>query len=183
MQKVVLSEIDVYTGEVSMPTGFEIDQDQIKNNIISSYIKENRISKNNKDYSYQDYRVPFSQPLQWLQDYIRDHWRVEYGYSLVTKTMHGNVMRPQEKSWTRHQVDPIDLRNSSDYTFIYGVDIQEGSSECIIEYDDNRRKNRTWHIPIKNNYFIMFPATNRYCFSTNTSNKLNITLTINYEYI
>ena len=82
MQKVVLSEIDVYTGEVSMPTGFEIDQDQIKNNIISSYIKENRISKNNKDYSYQDYRVPFSQPLQWLQDYIRDHWRVEYGHSL-----------------------------------------------------------------------------------------------------
>ena len=166
-----------------MPTGFEIDQDQIKNNIISSYIKENRISKNNKDYSYQDYRVPFSQPLQWLQDYIRDHWRVEYGYSLVTKTMHGNVMRPQEKSWTRHQVDPVDLRNSSDYTFIYGVDIQEGSSECIIEYDDNRRKNRTWHIPMKNNHFIMFPATNRYCFSTNTSNKLNITLTINYEYI
>jgi hypothetical protein len=183
MQKVVLSEIDVYTGEVSMPTGFEIDQDQIKNNIISSYIKENRISKNNKDYSYQDYRVPFSQPLQWLQDYIRDHWRVEYGYSLVTKTMHGNVMRPQEKSWTRHQVDPVDLRNSSDYTFIYGVDIQEDSSECIIEYDDNRRKNRTWHIPMKNNHFIMFPATNRYCFSANTSNKLNVTLTINYEYI
>jgi hypothetical protein len=183
MQKVVLSEIDVYTGEVSMPTGFEIDQDQIKNNIISSYIKENRISKNNKDYSYQDYRVPFSQPLQWLQDYIRDHWRVEYGYSLVIKTMHGNVMRPQEKSWTRHQVDPVDLRNSSDYTFIYGVDIQEDSSECIIEYDDNRRKNRTWHIPMKNNHFIMFPATNRYCFSANTSNKLNVTLTINYEYI
>jgi len=183
MQKVVLSEIDVYTGEVSMPTGFEIDQDQIKNNIISSYIKENRISKNNKDYSYQDYRVPFSQPLQWLQDYIRDHWRVEYGYSLVIKTMHGNVMRPQEKSWTRHQVDPVDLRNSSDYTFIYGVDVQEDSSECIIEYDDNRRKNRTWHIPMKNNHFIMFPATNRYCFSANTSNKLNVTLTINYEYI
>ena len=183
MQKVVLSEIDVYTGEVSMPTGFEIDRDQIKNNIISSYIKENRISKNNKDYSYQDYRVPFSQPLQWLQDYIRDHWRVEYGYSLVTKTMHGNVMRPQEKSWTRHQVDPVDLRNSSDYTFIYGVDIQEGSSECIIEYDDNRRKNRTWHIPIKNNEFIMFPATNKYSFSPNTSNSLNIILTINYEYI
>ena len=183
MQKVVLSEIDVYTGEVSMPTGFEIDQDQIKNNIISSYIKENRISKNNKDYSYQDYRVPFSQPLQWLQDYIRDHWRVEYGYSLVTKTMHGNVMRPQEKSWTRHQVDPIDLRNSSDYTFIYGVDIQEGSSECIIEYDDNRRKNRTWHMPIKNNNFIIFPATNKYSFSPNTSDGLNIILTINYEYI
>ena len=183
MQKVVLSEIDVYTGEVSMPTGFEIDQDQIKNNIISSYIKENRISKNNKDYSYQDYRVPFSQPLQWLQDYIRDHWRVEYGHSLVSKTIHGNVIAPKEKSWTRHQVDPVDLRGSPDYTLVYGVDVEEDSMECIIEYDNNRRKNRTWHIPMKNNYFIMFPATNKYSFSPNSSKNLNTILTITYEYI
>jgi hypothetical protein len=90
---------------------------------------------------------------------------------------------PKEKSWTRHQVEPVDLRNSPDYTLIYGVDVKEGSSECIIEYDDNRRKNRTWHLPIKNNHFIMFPATNKYSFSPNTSNGLNIILTINYEYI
>ena len=32
-------------------------------------------------------------------------------------------MHPNEKSWIRHQVDPVDLRNSADYTFIYGVDI------------------------------------------------------------
>ena len=80
---------------------------------------------------------------------MRDHWRVEYGRTLVAKNMHGNVMHPKEKSWTRHQVDPVDLRNSPDYTLIYGVDVKKGSSECIIEYDDNRRKNRTWHIPIK----------------------------------
>ena len=29
----------------------------------------------------------------------------------------------------------------------------------------------------------MFPATNKYSFSPNTSNGLNIILTINYEYI
>jgi len=29
--------------------------------------------------------------------------------------------------------------------------LNQNSSECIIEYDDNRRKNRTWHIPIKDN--------------------------------
>jgi hypothetical protein len=154
MQKVVLSEVDVYTGEVAMPKGFEIDRNVIKNHIIESYINKKRITDNPKSYSFDDYEIDFSQPLQWLQDYIRDHWRVEYGHSLVTKTMHGNVMHPKEKS-----------------------------SECIIEYDDNRRKNRTWHIPIENNKFIMFPATNRYSFSPNTSNSLNIILTINSEYI
>tara|TARA_Y100000114_G_scaffold136996_1_gene138936 strand:+ start:241 stop:792 length:552 start_codon:yes stop_codon:yes gene_type:complete len=183
MQKVVLSEIDLYTGEVAMPKGFDIDRDAIKNQIIKSYINKKRINENPKAYSFDDYEVDFCQPLQWLQDYIRDHWKAEYGYTLVTKNIHGNVMHPKEKSWTRNQVEPVDLLNSPDYTFIYGVDIEKGSSECIIEYDDNRRKNRTWHIPIKNNHFIMFPTTNKYCFSPNTSNKLNVTLTINYEYI
>jgi hypothetical protein len=183
MQKVVLSEIDLYHGEVAMPKGFDIDLDKIRNDIIESYIQQKRINNNPKAYTFDDYVVPFSQPLQWMQDYIRDHWRVEYGSTLVQRNMHGNVMHPQEKSWARHQVEPVDLRNSPDYTLIYGVDVKEGSSECIIEYDDNRRKNRTWHIPLKNNEFIMFPATNKYSFSPNTSNSLNIILTINYEYI
>ena len=183
MQKVVLSEIDLYSGEVAMPKGFDIDLDKIRNDIIESYVQQKRINNNPKAYAFDDYVVPFSQPLQWMQDYIRYHWRVEYNRTLVTKTMHGNVIHPKEKSWRRHQVDPVDLRNSPDYTLIYGVDIKKGSSECIIEYDDNRRKNRTWHIPIENNKFIMFPATNRYSFSPNTSNSLNIILTINYEYI
>jgi len=183
MQKVVLSEVDLYHGKVDMPKGFDIDRDQIRNDIIESFVTQNRINNNPKTYAFNDYVVPFSQPLQWMQDYVRDHWRVEYGRTLVPKNMHGNVMRPKEKSWVRNQVEPVDLRNSPDYTLIYGVDVKDGSCECIIEYDDNRRKNRTWHIPINNNEFIMFPATNKYSFSPNASNGLNIILTINYEYI
>ena len=183
MQKKVLTEVDLYTGEISMPKGFEIDRDKIRNDIIESYVKQKRINTNPQAYAFDDYVVPYSQPLQWMQDYMRDHWRSEYNYTLVNKNMHGNVMHPKEKFWIRHQVDPVDLRNSPDYTFIYGVDVKEGSSECIIEYDDNRRKNRTWHLPVENNHFIMFPATQRYMITENTSKKLNTILIINYEYI
>ena len=183
MQKKVLTEVDLYHGEVEMPKGFEIDRDKIRNDIIESYIQKKRINNNPKAYAFDDYVLPFSQPLQWMMDYIRDHWRSEYDHTLVPKTMHGSVMHPNEKSWTRNQVEPVDLRNSPDYTLIYAIDVKEGSSECIIEYDDNRRKNRTWHVPLKNNHFIMFPATNKYSFSPNTSKGLNIILTINYEYI
>ena len=124
MQKKVLTEVDLYHGEIAMPKGFEIDLDKIRNDIIESYVKKNRINNNPQAYAFDDYVVPFSQPLQWMQDYMRDHWRVEYGRTLVTKTMHGNVMHPKEKSWTRGQVDPVDLRNSPDYTLIYGVDVK-----------------------------------------------------------
>ena len=183
MQKKVLTEVDLYYGEIDMPKGFEIDRDQIKNDIIESYVKLNRVSDNSQNYKFTDYTFSFSKPLQWLQDYMRDHFRVDHMRTLVVKNIHANIMHPNEKSWVRHQIDPVDLRNSPDYTFIYGVDIKKDSCECIIEYDDNRRKNRTWHIPIENNKFIMFPSINRYSFSPNNSDCLNIILTITYEYI
>ena len=85
MQKKVLTEVDLYYGEVEMPKGFEIDRNK-RNDIIESYINQNRINNNPKAYSFDDYVVPFSQPLQWMQDYMRDHWGAEYGRTLITKT-------------------------------------------------------------------------------------------------
>ena len=184
MQKKVLSEIDLYYGKVEMPKGFDIDRTKIKNDIINSYVTDKKMSDNPRDYAGSDYQVPFSRPLQWLQDYIRDHFNVEYEKTLVTKSIWGNVLDYNQKSFTRNNVDPVDLRNSPDYTLIYGVDLGEDKETgVIIEYDDNRRKGRTWHKPLKNNEFIMFPSINKYFLPPNKSKKLNTYLTITYEYI
>ena len=59
MQKKVLSEIDLYYGEIITPKGFEIKRDTIKNSILNSFIKEKRISNNIKDYSYVDYELEY----------------------------------------------------------------------------------------------------------------------------
>ena len=183
MQKVVLSEISLIHGEVKTPKGFEIDRIKLKDNIISSFIKENRVSKNNKDYSYQDYQLSFSQPLQWLKDYIRDHFKAEHSFQLVEKLDFGVILNPKEKSFLRNHVDPVDLRHSPDYTCIYVVESEKDSCELIIEYDDNRRKGRTWHVPLQNNFFYIFPATQKYFISENKSKKINIFLTSTYEFI
>ena len=75
------------------------------------------------------------------------------------------------------------LKDAPDYTCVYVIDIAKDSCELVIEYDDNRRKNRTWHIPLVNNKFIIFPSTQRYFISQNTSKQMNIFLTMTYEYI
>ena len=180
MQKKVLSEIDFYTDTVQV---IKIDRKKIKNDILNSFVSQNRLSNNKKDYSYQDFNVPFSQPLERLQAYIRDHFKLDYYRTLIPKKEWGNIYNRNESSFTRHQVEPLLLKDSPDYTCIYGVDIAKDSCELVIEYDDNRRKNRTWHIPLQNNQFIIFPSTQRYFISQNKSKQMNIFLTINYEYI
>ena len=180
MQKVVLSEISLIYGDVKTPKGFEIDQNKIKNDIISSYANGDRISNNPLDYSYNDYKVPFSKKLQWLLDYIRDHFRTEYKRTLVLKSTFANVLNSNENSLNRNNVDPVDLRNAPDYTCVYGVDIED-EGELVIEYEDGRKKGRTWHIPLKSNNYYIFPSILRYFFKAPNKNKLTTILTITYE--
>ena len=52
-----------------------------------------------------------------------------------------------------------------------------------IHYEDNRRKGRSWYIPLTNNQFIMFPSTNMYYLTNNQKDSLNFVQTITYEYI
>ena len=180
MHKKVLSEIDLYIDTVHV---IKIDRAKIKNDILNSFAFDKRLSKNKKDYSYQDFEVPFSKPLQWLKDYLRDHFRVDYHRTLIPKKEWGNIYNQHDSSLARHQVDLIDLKNSPDYTCLYGVEVAKDSCELVIEYDDNRRKNRTWHIPLKDNQFIIFPSTQRYFISQNKGKQLNVFLTMTYEYI
>ena len=69
MKKVVLSEIDIVSGTIDCPKGFEIDRERIKNDKNTSFINQKRISNIEKDFAFTDYQVLFSQPLQWLKDY------------------------------------------------------------------------------------------------------------------
>ena len=167
MQKKVLSEIGLYYGDVAMPKGFEIDRNKLQSDILSSNI-------NNKKF-------PFSRTWDMLNTYLREHIYLEYGFTLVNKEAWGNVYKPQEISVPLLNIDPVDLRNSPDYTLLYGVNVKDCSVR--IHYDANRRAGRSWDIPLKNNSFLMFPSTQMYYITNNQKDLLNFILTTTYEYI
>ena len=106
MEKKVLAEIGLYYGEVAMPKGFEIDRDKLQSDILKSQI-------NNKEF-------PFSRTWDMLNTYLREHIKVEYGFTLVNKKTWGNIYKPQKISIPLLNIDPLDLRNSPDYTLLYG---------------------------------------------------------------
>jgi hypothetical protein len=167
MHKKVLSEIDLHYGSIDMPKGFEIDRDKLQKDILSSQIK-------NKEF-------PFSRNWDMLSTYMREHINLEYGFTLINKETWGNVYKPTEISIPLLNIDPVDLRNSPDYTFLYGVNVKDCSVR--IHYDQNRRKGRSWDLKLENNKYIMFPSTQMYYITNTQKESLNFILTTTYEFI
>ena len=167
MQKKVLSEQALYFGDVKMPEHWEIDS-----NDLSGYILQSNI---------RDSEFLFSRTWDKLNTYIREHVYVKYKINLVNKNTWGNIYKPTETTIPLKNINPIDLRNSPDFTLLYGVKVED----CTVRiyYEDNRRKGRSWDMPLVNNLFIMFPSTNMYIIKNNQKDSLNFVQTITYEYI
>ena len=167
MQKKVLTEQALYYGDVAMPKDWDIDRDKLQQDILTSIIT--------------DSPFPFSKTFDKLNTYMRDHVNLEYGFTLINKETWGNMYKPQETTTPLLHIDPVDLRNSPDYTFLYGVNVKNCSVR--IHYDQNRRAGRSWDITLTNNKFIMFPSTCMYYLTNNQKDSLNFVQTITYEYI
>ena len=166
MQKKVLTEQALYYGDVLMPKGFEIDHTKLSNDILKSIINNSKI--------------PYLKNLNMLNDYIREHLRCDYNLKrLATQNYWGNIYKPQQISEPLLNVDQADLRNSPDFTLLYGVRTKECSVK--IYYDDNRIKGCDWTIQLDEGTFIMFPSINRYIINNNQKDSLNSILTITYE--
>ena len=167
MQKKVLSEQALYFGDVSMPKNWEIDRIELSHHILHS--------------SLTNEKLQFSRTYDKLSTYIQDFIGVEHGINLGSKSTWGNIYKPNETTIPLLNIDPVDLRNSPDFTMLYGVEVKD--CNVRIHYEDNRRKGRSWDIELKDNMFIMFPSTNMYYLTNNQKDSLNFVQTITYEYI
>jgi hypothetical protein len=167
MQKKVLTEQALYYGDVAMPKGWDIDRNKLSGDILQS--------------SFTNREFPFSRTWDMLNTYMRDHIGLEYGINLINKNSWGDIYKPNQISKPLLDVDPVDLRNSPDFTLLYGVKVDK--CWVRIHYEDNRRKGRSWDIPLTNNQFIMFPSTNMYYITNEQKDSLNFIQTITYEYI
>ena len=167
MHKKVLSEIALYYGDVAMPKDWDIDRDKLQKDILKSNVTESPF--------------PYSKTWDMLNTYMCDHIRVKYNFNLIEKEMWGNIYKPNEKTIPLLNINPVDLQNSPDYTFLYGVNVKD----CMVRiyYEDNRRKGKSWDIPLTNNKFIMFPSTCMYYLTNNQKDSLNFVHTMTYEFI
>ena len=167
IEQNILSKIDLYTGTILMPKGFEIDNELLTKDILT--------------HNIQDCPFPFSIEFDKLNTYLREHINLEYGFTLINKLTTGLMFKPNESNLPECENNKVDLKNSPDYVMLYGVDVEN----CLVRiyYDDNRRKGRSWTIPLDDNKFVMFPSTNLYYITNKQKDSLNFVKTITYEYI
>jgi len=170
INKKVLSEVSIYSGKIKMPEGFEIQKENLVKNIsISNY--------------YEDIKYPFSIEWDKLKNFITEFTLVEHKLNLIPKDTSGKYYERNEISKPMISVDPIDLKNSPDFIFLYGVEIDPKTCEVIVYYDDNRRKGRSYTFNLETNSFIMFPSSQLYYIKNNKNSFLNYIQTINFDFI
>ena len=167
MQKKVLSETALYYGDLKMPTGFEINSTKLCEDIFK--------------YTFSNGNFNFSIEWEKLNNYIKDFFSLKNKILLIDKDSRGNIYYPNQTSKPFCDVNPVDLRNSPDFTMLYGAH----TKDCYVKiyYDDNRRKGRDWTIKLEKNNFIVFPSTNKYIILNHQKQLLNFIQTITYEHI
>lgn len=170
IKKKVLSEVALFHGHFLMPKGYEdwfINRDVLATDIFIS-------QSQNIDY-------PHSRVRDMLNDYIREHINCYYHIILENRKTWGNIYKPNEVSKPLLNIDPSHLKDSPDYTCLYGVKVDE----CMVKihYEDNRRKGKDWDIPLTNNKFIMFPSSCMYYLTNDQKDDLNLVQTMTYESI
>ena len=69
IEQNILTKVDLYSGLISMPKGFEINQEVIQKDIIKHKI--------------QDCEFPFSREWDKLNTFLREHIQVEYNLTLI----------------------------------------------------------------------------------------------------
>jgi len=187
MEKKVLSELDIYVGEIE---GLEWDPKELQTEIFESYVLGKRISKNSKDYSFEDYFVSTSPTVQKIHAYFRDFFGLKGNYASLPKTQRtliptlewGNLYQQYEQSYSRTQIHPLTLKDSNDFTVVLGVNVMGDSCDFVMEYNDHRRADRTWHIPMKTSKYVIFPSDQRYFISRNVKKHMNVFFSSNFMY-
>ena len=182
MQKHRLTESFIITGKIDKVSS--VDTRLIKNHILSNFSLTSRYD--DKQYWYmKDYvEVPYHQHIQWTQDYLRDHYRLEHDQTLVptpVESIRGIIQQTGENVNTHNNVKDTRLEQSPEVDCLYTVQTGKQSSYIVFEYDDGRSKHRRWKVPLKQDQFILFSSHLNHYITKNENKDFLINLSLHFQ--
>jgi len=168
MKKNTLSELAVYDGNLDLPKGLDFNPESLRADILDYH------TSLDKPFAY-------SKNLDILDKYIQDYFNLQYKRFLIRREVSGFIIGKGEQTENMFEADPMNLKDATDFVLLYGVKIKKDSCNVILEYDDNRLKNRWYNKEFHENSYMIFPSTTVYRIAKNESSLTNYILKITYE--
>ena len=184
MRKHRLTESFVITGKIDKVSS--VDTRLIKNHILSNFTLDARYD--DKQYWYmKDYvKVPYHQHIQWTQDWLRDHYRLEHDQTFVptpVDSIRGIVQQTGENVNTHNNVKDTLLEESPEVDCLYTVSTGKKPSYIVFEYDNGRSKHRRWKVPLVQDHFILFSSHLNHYITRNENKDFLINLSLHFQLI
>ena len=184
LEKQRLTESFIIRGKIDKVSS--VDTRLIKNHILSNFTLANRYDDGQYWYMKDYVKVPYHQHIQWVNDWLRDHYRLEHGRTLVPTpidSIRGIVQQTGETVNTHHNVKDWHLSESPEVDCLYTVATGEKKSFVVFEYDDGRNKHRRWKVPLEQDSFILFSSNLNHYITKNDNKDFLVNLSLHYQLI
>ena len=158
----------------------------IKNHILSNFNLANRYKDDQYWYMSEYLKVPYHQHIQWTQDWLRDHFRLEHNRTLIptpVDSIRGIIQQTGERVNTHHNVKDWHLGDSPEVSCLFTVGTGPKKSEVIFEYDDGRNKHRRWKVPLKQDNFILYSSHLNHSITKNENKDFLVNLSLHFQLI
>jgi hypothetical protein len=172
MYKKVLSETGVYFDK--LPNISHVNNNEIKNSILYDFYN----FKITEDNFYKDIKINMHPHITWVMDYMRDHVKLKYGFTLIPINFYAQIHSKDETTLKRNHIDLLNTNNLSDFTYMYFVEASE-EDELIIEWENYKSKENFLKIPVKTGEFVMWNSNLNYYLLPNQKNSFRIILLFN----
>ena len=184
LEKQRLTESFIIRGKIDKVSS--VDTRLIKNHILSNFTLTNRYDDNQYWYMKDYVKVPYHQHIQWTNDWLRDHFRLEHERTLVPTpidSIRGIVQQTNENVLTHNNVKEWHLAESPEVDCLFTVATGKKQSFIVFEYDDGRNKHRRWKLPLVQDEFILFSShLNRY-ITKNENKDFLVNLSLHFQLI
>ena len=184
LEKLRLTESFFVTGKIDSVSA--VKTSLIKNHILSNFSLANRYKDDQYWYMNEYLKVPYHQHIQWVQDWLRDHYRLEYNQTLVptpVDSIRGVIQQTGENVNTHHNVKDWHLAESPEVSCLYTVSTGPKLSEIVFEYDDGRNKHRRHSVPLEQDHFILYSSNTPFYITKNENKDFLVNLSLHFQLI
>ena len=159
-----------------IPAILPIDYDKLKQHLLIAYYKNKKVGNEEIYYDYHYTKYDHHQHIQWIQDYIKDHYKEEHYKTPILVKQGAIIQQMNENLGNHHHIDDWDYNESPDMSALMCLEPGEKSSNVIFEYEAGRNKKRRWTVPLQKNKIILFSSnlTHRITKNINKNPIINI---------